>query len=368
MGRLGPFRGTVQPDPPVGEERLRECAWESSARLVVPGDWPSGVYVGKLTAEVDEWQSYVTFVVRDDRPVDFLFHCATNTWQAYNRWPNFFGLYNDGKKHWYWGPGVRVSYDRPYAQYSETGIVNAPLTTGSGSFLLWEFPLAFWMEKEGYDVSYVTSVDVHEDPDRILRARTFLSVGHDEYWSPESYRHVERAIASGVHAAFLCGNAVFGIVPFGPSTAGAPNRTLTRAGVFTPNEPLLLNRPEQKLFKEFGPDAGYLMGARTVAPITGGGDWVCTNEKHWLFEGTGMRNGDVVPGLVGWEWHGGPAPIPGLEVISTGPTDNGRQKGVYTTVLFPGPRKNLVFNAATIWWGLGLSEPPGYLRPGKVYV
>ena len=27
---------------------------------------------------------------------------------------------------------------------------------------------------------------------------------------------------------------------------------------------------------------------------------------------------------------------------------------------------DLVFNAATIWWGDGLSEPPGYVRP-KVY-
>jgi hypothetical protein len=23
----------------------------------------------------------------------------------------------------------------------------------------------------------------------------------------------------------------------------------------------------------------------------------------------------------------------------------------------------VVFNAATIWWGDGLSEPPGYMRP-----
>ena len=27
MAALGPFRGAVQPDPPVGEVRVRECRW-----------------------------------------------------------------------------------------------------------------------------------------------------------------------------------------------------------------------------------------------------------------------------------------------------------------------------------------------------
>ena len=51
LARLGPFRGTVQPEATIGVERLRECSWEPATRLVIPGDWPSGVYLGKLTAE-----------------------------------------------------------------------------------------------------------------------------------------------------------------------------------------------------------------------------------------------------------------------------------------------------------------------------
>ena len=71
--RLGPFPGKVQPDPPVGDMRLRECAWEPCATLTIPDDWTSGVYLGKLTAEREGLQSYVIFVVRDDRKADFLF-------------------------------------------------------------------------------------------------------------------------------------------------------------------------------------------------------------------------------------------------------------------------------------------------------
>jgi N,N-dimethylformamidase beta subunit-like, C-terminal len=85
LGQLGPFQGKVQPDPDVGKERLRECQWEPAVQLVIPRDWPSGVYVGKLTAEKEELQSYVIFLVRDDRPCDFLFQCSDTTWAA-RRW------------------------------------------------------------------------------------------------------------------------------------------------------------------------------------------------------------------------------------------------------------------------------------------
>src|SRR5947209_8167709 len=35
MLRLGPFRGAVQPDPPIGPMRLRECRWEPCATLTI---------------------------------------------------------------------------------------------------------------------------------------------------------------------------------------------------------------------------------------------------------------------------------------------------------------------------------------------
>jgi hypothetical protein len=87
---------------------------------------------------------------------------------------------------------------------------------------------------------------------------------------------------------------------------------------------------------------------------------------HWIFEGTEMKKGEGIPGLVGWEWHGNPAEIPGLEIISTGPTQSSPGKlngGIYTATIYPGPKKNFVFNASSCWWADGLSAPPGYLRP-----
>src|SRR5215469_3455291 len=48
MLRLGPFAASPQSLPMMTIERLRECAWEKSASIVIPKDWPSGVFLGKL--------------------------------------------------------------------------------------------------------------------------------------------------------------------------------------------------------------------------------------------------------------------------------------------------------------------------------
>jgi hypothetical protein len=362
VASLGPFHGATQPDPPVGERRLRDCQWEPCATFQIPRDWVSGVYLGKLTAEREGLQSYVIFIVRDDRKADFLFQCSDNTWQAYNRWPNQFSLYDDGKDQWYWGGNVRVGFNRPYGKYCQ--ILDAPLSTGSGEWFLWEFPLAYWMESLGCDVTYISNFDTHSDPKGLLRAKGFLSVGHDEYYSIEMFRHLQSAVNAGVNVAFLSGNAICGRVLFSPDAKGR-TRVFERVGVYGPPGGTRDFIAMKSLAHE-RPYANELIGAHSTGPVTGGADWACSEPNHWVFEGTGMKRGDAIPGLVGWEWHGDPAPIPGLVVVSSGPTQDAPGKpngGLYTATVYPGPKGNFVFNAATCWWADGLSAPPGYVRP-----
>jgi hypothetical protein len=359
VGTWGPFPGVVQPDPEIGEERLRECRWEPSVSIRIPDDWPSGVYLGKLTEEAEGLQSYVIFVVRDDRPCDFLFQVSDTTWAAYNRWPSQFSLYDDGKKVWYWGPNVRVGFDRPYGRYCQ--IEDWPLSQGSGEFLLWEWPLAFWMEQQGYDVSYVSNLDTHADAKGLLRAKGWISTGHDEYWSRSMFENVKAAVRAGVNVAFLSSDTCLGLIDFhGP-------RAFSRVGVFGDVDPTELKSfPEMARFRPCGLDEGELMGNRTVPPVIGLADWTCAKEKHWLFDGTGMKDGDGIPGLVGWEWQGDPAAIPGLEVLAKGPVRWGGRDAEWAATIYPGPKNNHVFSCSTIWWADGLAAPPGYRRP-KTY-
>jgi hypothetical protein len=364
MTTLGPFQGKPQPEPEIGPRRLRECFWDPTTELKIPADWPSGVYLGRLTripesANVHAWQSFIVFVVRDDRPADILFQTSENTWQAYNRWPDDYSMYTDPRHPW--APDVAVSFDRPYGKYAQ--IYENPQSLGSGEFLLWEFPLCYWLEMHGYDVTYCANVDMI-DPAQPLRAKVFLSVGHDEYWDPRQYDSALGAVKAGVSELYLAGNAVCGITPYESGGTGRANRIISRRGRYG-GATEIENREFYKYpFPMTGPNEALLMGARTVYPFNGGGDWIVTRPEHWMFHGAGMKKGDAIPGLVGWEFHGDPADIPGLEVIAEGTALSGGVRPVHwTATIYPGPKRNFVFNASTIWWAQGLSSPPGHMLP-----
>ncbi|MBI3682429.1 MAG: hypothetical protein HY235_18780 [Acidobacteria bacterium] len=368
MTRLGPFQGKPQPDPPVGERRLRECQWEPSCEWKIPSDWPSGVYLGRLACLAEArsehaWQSYIIFVVRDGRKAGIVFQVSDNTWAAYNRWPDDYSLYTDPRHPW--APGVAVSFDRPYGKYPQ--IFEHPLSIGSGEFLLWEFPLAYWLEMLGFDVTYTSNSDMIEAA-QFLRARLFVSVGHDEYWDPRQYEGALASVGAGVTHLYLSGNAVFGVTPFQPSSDGRHNRIISREGVYGG-----VYGSFDQFFKEpfptEGPKANKLIGAHSVYPFNGGGDWIPVNPRHWMFEGTGMKKGDAIPGLVGWEFHGDPADLAGLEIVAEGDAlSSGTRPSHWTATIYPGGRRNFVFNASTIWWSQGLSSPPGHMLPWSHWV
>jgi hypothetical protein len=375
MRSMGPFQGVTQPSPEDGVRNVNECKWTPGVKLEIPKGWVSGVYLGKLSTvkrvgghapDVGQmFESYVIFVVRDDRKADLMFQTSDLTWLAYNRWPQFRSLYDygtDGKAPW--GANNRrvgndITFDRPYALFWNGYPAGFhPLTNGSGEFLVQEFPLAFWLEKEGYDVTYISNIDTHEDGEGLRRAKVFLSVGHDEYWTQQMFDNVAKARDEGVNLAFLSGNSVSGIIELLPSSSGQPNRIVKRAG------------------KSFDDDK-ELMGASSYG--VGFADWTCDKPDHWVFEGTGMKKGDHIPQLVGWEYHGPPlGSHPDLEVLSEGPVYSARgvqsvstrgepRQRTYATTLYTAKKGNRVFNASTCWWNMLLSSPPGFENPPRKY-
>jgi hypothetical protein len=341
----GPLSGTPQPTPADGPKALIECRWKPALTIDIPKDWVSGVYLGKLTALDSQAESYVVFIVRDDRRADLLFQCSDLTWQSYNRWPAWRSLYDFGDNKWHTRAGNDVGFDRPYAiYYNGLPAHTLPITNGSGEFLLWEFPLAFWLEKEGYDVTYISNLDTHADGKGLLRGKGFLSVGHDEYWTQQMYDNVARARDEGVGIAFLSGNSVSGIIELKPSTDGRPDRAFGQ-------------------IRRFRTDA-ELMGSKSYG--VGAADWVCAAPDHWVFAGTGMKKGDGIKDLVGWEYHGQPvASHPGLVVLATSPIRDKPNAPHHAATIYDGPKGNIVFNAGTCWWNMVLSSPPGFINPPR---
>ncbi|WP_218032891.1 N,N-dimethylformamidase beta subunit family domain-containing protein [Brevifollis gellanilyticus] len=369
MTELGPFEGTAQPTPEVGEKRLRECRWQKTTSITIPQDWLSGVYLGRLTnlpnnkqgTENPEpyWQSYIVFIVTDDRKADILLQCSDNTWQAYNKWPDDYSLYTDPKGNQ--GSSADVSFDRPYAKYAQ--IYDNPQSVGSGEWLCFEFPMAYWLEQHGYDVSYCSNSDMIT-PDRGLKCKAFISIGHDEYWDIRQHDSVAKMRDEGVNLLFLSGNSVCWVTPFSANAEGAPNRRIFRGGPYGGDYTYAVNREKRYgPYPHRGPDEGYLMGVRNISPVNGGGDWICQKPEHWVFDGTGMKKGDSVPGLIGWEYHGdAPSDLPGLEILAGGTCwQSGVNPQQWQAVIFNGPKGNFVFNASTIWWAQGMSKPPGHM-------
>ncbi len=98
------------------------------------------------------------------------------------------------------GRAYKVSYNRPFDTNAETPedfVWNA------------EYPMVRFLEANGYDVSYTTGVDTDRRGNLIKNHKTFLSVGHDEYWSGGQRANVEAARDAGVNLAFFSGNEVF---------------------------------------------------------------------------------------------------------------------------------------------------------------
>ena len=348
MLNAGPIAGKAQPTPKDGERNLQECNWGKSYEFVIPREWISGVYLAKLTRTADGFQTYAIFVVKDNRKADFNFQVSDLSWQAYNRWPAWRSLYDFKGTLWTTTGGDIVGFDRPYGFYYNL-LPSGPneLTNGSGEFLLWEFPLAFWMEEQGYDVTYTSTLDTHGDAEGLLRTKAFLSVGHDEYWTRQMYDNMSRARDAGVNLLFLSGNAVDGEVFLSTSSDGRPNRVLGRAKWFN--------------------DEYKLMGASSYG--VGIGDWVVTAPDHWLYAGTDLKKGDTIESLVGWEYHGPPLrDDPSLMVVAEGKFTDFRWKpeSTHAATMYDGAKNNFVFNAGTCWWSMLLARPPGSRNPPDV--
>ena len=176
---------------------LVDCGnWAESASWTVPADAVSGIYLARLVRTDTGEANHIIFVVRDDEShSNLLFKTSDTTWEAYNRWGGA-SLYNGTN-----GRAYKVSYNRPF----DTRVTG----NGRSFFFTSEYPMVRFLERNGYDVSYFTSVDASRFGSKILDHKTLLSVGHDEYWSADERANVTAARDAGVNLAFFSGNEMF---------------------------------------------------------------------------------------------------------------------------------------------------------------
>ena len=174
--------------------------WAVSAQWAIPSTAVSGVYIARLDCPSLNAKSLILFVVTDDDyNSSLLFKTSDATWQAYNNYGGntFYGAATvvPGFNH-----ATKVSYQRPLH-----------LRTDKSNFFNSEYPMLRWLERNGYNVSYTTDMEMARNGSVITPAKhkAILSVGHDEYYSAEQRNKFENARGNGVHFAFFSGNEMY---------------------------------------------------------------------------------------------------------------------------------------------------------------
>ena len=346
-------QGHAYPVPsPDAQTGLVEAHWPVTFTLKPNITWVSGMYMVKLTAS-NGLQSYIPFVLRSSRASDLALIHAVNTDEAYNTWGGT-SLYQDFTKTLKATRAYKVSFDRPFVQ-----------DTGAGQFFFWEYPMVRWLEKNGYDVSYLSDVDVQNNPYALQNHRALLIVGHSEYWSKQMSDNLEASINNGVNLGVFAANTLYRQIRYEPRSSNAqpiPERIIvcykdkSVDPVYGLDNDIVtvqfrsdpVNRPEQSLLGAMY--SSYFVGNSFA--------WVVADASSWVFAGTGLKNMDSLPGLVGYEYDrvytDYPAP-PGLDILSASPViDILKHHDVSNATLYTAMSGARVFDAGTIQWSWGL--------------
>ena len=428
---------TVQPNALYDATRGMVDAgnWSVTDSWSIPTDAVSGVYLARVQRldaagnPIPGAVNQIPFVVRNDGvAADIVLQTSDTTWQAYNGWfgnngqvgANFYGDASGTINH----PDIpgagsfaqdrayALSYNRPFITRDGT----SPASGGQDYLFGADYSAIYWLEQQGYDVSYISGVDTDRlGPNYLTNYKAFISVGHDEYWSGGQRDNVEAARDAGVNLLFWSGNEVYWKTRWETSISadGTPYRTLvcyketwahadpnagpadyynldpsnewtgtwrdTRfhgnplAGGGNPQDvdPISGLNPNcncgenQLTGTIFGPDGQGQFGGALDVPDQFAGLRVWRN--------TTVANGgqlDIAPGIIGYEWDTSPDDIlrpQGLIKLSETTLSwnailvdqgNTTQPGTAThnLTLYRAESGALVFGAGTVFWSWALSN------------
>jgi hypothetical protein len=280
-----------QPTTPDSVTGLFRAPWSVTDRVDIAPDAVSGYYEAKLEivsgAHAGDVGN-VPLIVRQSPAAPasaVLVQVPVNTWEAYNRWGGK-SLYQFNTDH----HALEVSFDRPFDQQ-----VFHDMATEL------ELPWVRFMECNGVDVSYQTDVDTDNDPGSLLRHRLVFAIGHDEYWTQRMRDAFDRALALSTNLMFGSNSADWRM------RYAAVGRTVVEWR--DPSiDPVHDKRLDNGFFSTFGEPECKLMGVEHLwaaqrdltAPPTSY-TVVGPRSDPWL-AAAGLKPGDVIPGVVGYEW------------------------------------------------------------------
>ncbi len=370
-----PTGGTCQfitslKDSKGNETYISDANWRNP--LAIPTNTLlSGIYLVKVTETHHGYQWEAPFIVRDDsRKADLVLQYPFNTDQAYNYWGgtslyiNYRLCPSTGKcsTNPYWA--FIASYNRPYT-----------VRGGVGFLFNWGYPMARFLEQQGYDVTYTTNNAVALGQTNLTNYKGFISMGHDEYWSLSERNKLDLGIAKGLNVGFFGGNSMYWQIRNLPDSNNQQNRYIVEykdAINPTPYDPYdvasnplqyltttqwratPVNNPENKTIKE-----EWIYGTGNTSLQQ---DFVVKNASNWIYNGTGLQDGDKIPSILGVEADTfvddiNISPEDKITIIGDSPFIGYGNK-VFTTnaIIDILPTGNIIFNAGAMNWSTALTN------------
>jgi hypothetical protein len=260
-------------------------------RVEIPLDAVSGYYEAKLEVVGGAFAGAVgsvPLIVRQSaaaRPSAVLVQVPVNTWEAYNPWGGK-SLYQFGtNRH-----AFEVSFDRPFDQREFYNMATKL-----------ELPWVRFLERQGVEVSYQTDVDTDRTPGSLLQHRLVFAIGHDEYWTQRMRDAFDRALA-------LSTNLMFGSNSGEWRMRYAAGRRTIVEWRDPAIDPVHTWRYDNGFFRTFGEPECELMSVehrwaaqRSLTASATAYRVVGPAGDPWL-AAAGLVPGDVIPGVVGYEW------------------------------------------------------------------
>ncbi|MDA8340842.1 MAG: hypothetical protein M0007_01225 [Actinomycetota bacterium] len=317
-GRLVWRSATVAPTPQpphqlVPGSNMVQCPWTPSLTVAVTNQWPPGLYLLKLVAPGA--QGYVPLCVRDDASTAaYVVMSAVTTWQAYNTYGGY-SLYTSPSGAA--GRSRAVSFDRPYVHpYVEN------------DFFGNELPLVLLAERYGLDVTYITSIDLHQRVQDLAHHRCLFSLGHDEYWSSTMRFGTQQAVTGGLNVGFLGANACYRHIRLQPSPLGPDRQQVCYKDRFMTEDPMWGKDPAAVTANwPDGPDPRpeQALVGQQYSDVAGNADVVVADPSAWLWQGTGVHAGQHLPKALQGEYdhyEPGLSPPTNVQIVAHSPVLN----------------------------------------------
>ncbi len=276
----------------------------------------SGLYYIHLEGKSGAEFSFPWVVAPNESSAPIAVLASTNTWNAYN---NFGGRSNYINPN---GlppvPAVNVrrenpryranvmreffpqnacpplSFERPepFNHIALATRVTDPIRGRNESHLApTEWRLLGWLEREGYSYDLYADYQLHDGTLQLDAFKILILNTHPEYWSGEMYYRVkEWVFERGGKLMYLGGDGIDGPIEFLGDAAMRHSNPFENVDISGANPE---GTEEIRFDVPFESPAKLLGVVLTTEGIMSGAPFRVFDESHWVFEGTGLKNGDL---------------------------------------------------------------------------